>query len=324
MEGGVRAPGSVSRALDVCSPPSMPRRAVDKPTRCNSTEPQLTVVIPVWDQYVLTVRDAVESVLDQDAHAAVIVVDNASSELLPALPPGVDIMRLPERLSAGAARNAGLSQVRTEFVLFLDADDIVLEGTLRLLLSRMTARPALSACACSVLAWNAATGQVRPLDFPSGRTRLVARWPRGYHLYAAMANRMPTTGCVIMRTVTAVNAGGFTDSDFAEDWALNIGLAFRGPIEFLRSHGRLLRVHAKSLRARPRSRAEVARAFELVRRRVKGDPAAPVSVRLGFWLLALYHSRQVRRVTPGGTTTPGAALAALGDGGLAATQPRSS
>lgn len=324
MEGGVRAPGSVSRALDVCSPPSMPRRAVDKPTRCNSTEPQLTVVIPVWDQYVLTVRDAVESVLDQDAHAAVIVVDNASSELLPALPPGVDIMRLPERLSAGAARNAGLSQVRTEFVLFLDADDIVLEGTLRLLLSRMTARPALSACACSVLAWNAATGQVRPLDFPSGRTRLVARWPRGYHLYAAMANRMPTTGCVIMRTVTAVNAGGFTDSDFAEDWALNIGLAFRGPIEFLRSHGRLLRVHAKSLRARPRSRAEVARAFELVRRRVKGDPAAPVSVRLGFSLLALYHSRQVRRVTPGGTTTPGAALAALGDGGLAATQPRSS
>jgi glycosyltransferase involved in cell wall biosynthesis len=302
----------------------MPRRAVDKPTRCNSTEPPLTVVIPVWDQYVLTVRDAVESVLDQEAHAAVIVVDNASSELLPALPPGVDIMRLPERLSAGAARNAGLSQVRTEFVLFLDADDIVLEGTLRLLLSRMTARPALSACACSVLAWNAATGQVRPLDFPSGRTRLVARWPRGYHLYAAMANRMPTTGCVIMRTVTAVNAGGFTDSDFAEDWALNIGLAFRGPIEFLRSHGRLLRVHAKSLRARPRSRAEVARAFELVRRRVKGDPAAPVSVRLGFSLLALYHSRQVRRVTPGGTTTPGAALAALGDGGLAATQPRSS
>lgn len=324
MEGGVRAPGSVSRALDVCSLPSMPRRAVDKPTRSNSTEPQLTVVIPVWDQYVLTVRDAVESVLDQEAHAAVIVVDNASSELLPALPPGVDIMRLPERLSAGAARNAGLSQVRTEFVLFLDADDIVLEGTLRLLLSRMTARPALSACACGVLAWNAATGQVRPLDFPSGTTRLLARWPRGYHLYAAMANRMPTTGCVIMRTVTAVNAGGFTDSDFAEDWALNIGLAFRGPIEFLRSHGRLLRVHAKSLRARPRSRAEVARAFELVRRRVKGDPAAPVSVRLGFSLLALYHSRQVRRVTPGGTTTPGAALAALGDGGLAATQPRSS
>ena len=319
MKRGVRAPGSAVR-----SRPSMPRRAVHQPTSCGSTEAQLTVVIPVWDQYVLTVRDAVESVIDQGAHAAVIVVDNASSELLPVLPPGVDIMRLPERLSAGAARNAGLSQVRTEFVLFLDADDIVLEGTLRLLLSRMTARPALSACACSVLAWNATTGQVRPLEFPSDRTRLVARWPRGYHLYAAMANRMPTTGCVIMRTVTAVNAGGFTDSDFAEDWALNIGLAFRGPIEFLRSHGRLLRVHAQSLRARPRSRAEVARAFELVRRRVKGDPAAPVSVRLGFSLLALYHSRQVRRVTPGGTTAPGAALAALGDGGLAATQPGSS
>ena len=302
----------------------MPRRALDQPTRCGSTEPQLTVVIPVWDRYVLTVRDAVESVLDQEAHVAVLVVDNASSELLPPLPPGVDIMRLPTRLSVGAARNAGLSHVRTEFVLFLDADDIVLEGTLRLLLSRMTARPALSACACSVLAWNAATDQVCPLDFPSGTTRLVARWPRWYHLYAAMANRMPTTGCVIMRTATAVNAGGFADSDFAEDWALNIGLAFRGPIEFLLSHGRLLRVHAKSLRARPRSRAEVARAFELVQRRVKGDPAAPVSVRLSFLLLALYHSRQVRRVTPGGKTAPGVALSVLGDGGLVALRPRSS
>ena len=103
-----------------------------------------------------------------------------------------------------------------------------------------------------------------------------------------MANRMPTTGGgVIMQRRDGRECRRFRNSDFAEDWALNIGLAFRGPIEFLLSHGRLLRVHAKSLRARPRSRAEVARAFELVQRRVKGDPAAPMSVRLSFLLLAL-------------------------------------
>jgi len=290
---------------------------------CSAPEPALTVVIPVWDEYVRTVRGAVESVLGQEADVAIMVVDNASSQPLPELPPGVKRVRLPERLSAGAARNAGLARVRTEFVLFLDADDIVLEGTLPLLLSRMTARPALSACACAVLAWNAATGGIRSLDFPSRRTRLVARWPGGYRLYAAMINRMPTTGCVVMRTATAVSAGGFTDLDFAEDWALNVGLAFRGPIEFLPARGRLLRVHGKSLRAQPRSRADIERAFELTRQRVTGDPAAPPIVRLASPLLALYHGRQARRVTPGGTMVPSAALLALGDGGLLATPPRS-
>ena len=289
----------------------------------NTDKPALTVVIPVWDEYVHTVRGAVDSVLGQRADVAIIVVDNASSQPLPELPPGVERIRLQRRLSAGAARNAGLVRVRSEFVLFLDADDIVLDGTIPLLLARMTARPALSACACGVLAWNAATGGTWPLDFPSRRTRLVSRWPGGYRLYAAMVNRMPTTGCVVMRTVTATSAGGFTDSDFAEDWALNVGLAFRGPIEFLPTRGRLLRVHGRSLRARPRSRADVARAFELMRQRVTGDPAAPLSVRVASPLLALYHRGRARRLTPGGATVPSDALLALGDGGLLAMPPRS-
>jgi Glycosyl transferase family 2 len=297
-------------------------RVADPHRPGNTDEPALTVVIPVWDEYVHTVRAAVDSVRGQEADVAIFVVDNASSQPLPELPPGVECLRLRERLSAGAARNAGLVRVRSEFVLFLDADDIVLDGALPLLLARMIARPALSACACGVLAWNAATGGTRPLDFPSRRSRLVARWPGGYRLYAAMVNRMPTTGCVVMRTATATRAGGFTDSDFAEDWALNVTLAFRGPIEFLPARGRLLRVHGQSLRARTRSRADVARAFELMRQRVTRDPAAPPIVRLASPLLALYHRRQARRVTPGGTTVPSAALLALGDGGLLATPPR--
>ena len=312
-------PSQASRA--VRSRPSARPCSDGRPTRCGSDKTTLTVVIPVWDEYVRTMREAIESVLGQAADVAVIVVDNASSQPLPELPLRVELLRLPERLSAGAARNAGLARVRTEFVLFLDADDIVLEGTLPLLLSRMTARPALSACACGVLAWNPATGGVRALDFPSRRTRVMARWPGGYPLYAAMVNRMPTTGCVVMRTVAAVRAGGFTDSDFAEDWALNVGLAFRGPIDFLPARGRLLRIHGKSLRAQPRGRAEVARAFDLMRQRVTGDPAAPLIVRLAAPLLALYHRRHARRLTPGGTTVPSAALTALGDGGLLATPP---
>jgi Glycosyl transferase family 2 len=286
-------------------------------TKTEAPEPELTVVIPVWDEYVRTVGEAVASVLAQPVRSAVLVVDNASSEPLPPFPPPVATVRLPVRVSAGAARNVGLLRVRSELVLFLDADDLVLAGTLELLLARMRARPALTACACRVLGWNAATGRRRPLDFPSRRTRLLSRWPRTYAVYAALGNRMPTTGCVVMRAAAAVEAGGFVDGNFAEDWALNAGLAFRGPIEFLPGHGRLLRVHAQSLRARPLARAEVAAAFGRARERFRADPAAPAAVRLGASLLALHHRRQVRRATPGGTSLPGPALLALGDGGLA-------
>jgi glycosyltransferase involved in cell wall biosynthesis len=290
--------------------------AQDRDTPGSAAPPELTVVIPVWDDYVRVVGEAVESVLVQQVDVAVLVVDNASSQPLPALPRCVTVVRLPERLSVGAARNEGLSLVRTEFVLFLDADDLVVEGAIPHLLARLKARPDYSACVCAIVAWNAATGELRPLDFPSRRTHVVARWPGCYRLYAAIANRMPTTGCVLMRTMAAMDAGGFTDANFAEDWPLNVGLAFRGPIEFLPSRGRLLRVHAKSLRARPRSRAEIARAFDLMRERLKADPSVPTIVRLGLPLIALHHVWQVRRVTPGGTTGPGLALAAVGDGGL--------
>jgi glycosyltransferase involved in cell wall biosynthesis len=276
----------------------------------------MTVVIPVWDDYVRVVGDAVNSVLVQEPAAEVLVVNNASSEPLPTFPAGVSTVRLRARGSVGAARNIGLSLVRTEFVLFLDADDLLAEGTLLLLLSRLKEHQRLAASCCGVVAWNASTGDVRRLDFPSRRTNLIARWPSGYRIYAAMGNRMPTTGCVLMRTAMARDAGGFTDCDFGEDWALNVALAFRGPIEFLSRPGRLLRVHGKSLRARPRTRAEVANAYGLMRARLKADPACPPVVRLGCPLLALYHAWQVKRITPGGTSRPGRALEALGDGGL--------
>jgi glycosyltransferase involved in cell wall biosynthesis len=275
----------------------------------------VTVVIPVWDDYAPVVGEAVESVRRQDLEASLLIVDNASRRRLPRFPPDVTTVRLAERVSVGAARNVGLSLAHTEYVLFLDADDVLAAGTLSLLVEELASAPSSAACCCGVVAWNARSGRVVRLDFPSRLTRAMARWAPGYRLYAALGNRMPTTGCVLMRTSFARAAGGFTDAEFAEDWPLNVGLAFRGPIRFLDPVGRHLRVHATSLRARRRSRVEVARAYALLRSRLESDRATPAVLRLALPLLALHHARQVRRLTPDGTTSPGRALALVGDSG---------
>jgi hypothetical protein len=298
------------------------RRPVAPTVGRRSSRRVVTVVIPVWDDYAAVVEEAVESVRLQDLEASILVVDNASRRPLPWFPPDVTTVRLAERLSVGAARNVGLALVRTDCVLFLDADDVLTPGTLSLLVGGLAAAPSSAACCCGVVAWNAGSGQVARLDFPSRFTRAMARWATGYRLYAAFRNRMPTTGCVLMRTSFARAAGGFTDAEFAEDWPLNVGLAFRGRIRFLDPVGRQLRVHPTSLRARRRSRVEVAGAYALLRRRLASDRATPVLLRLALPLLALHHAWQVRRLTPDGVMGPGRALALVGDPGPLAPQPR--
>src|SRR4051812_11396853 len=89
----------------------------------------VTVVIPVWDSYVEFLGDAVESVRRNNPNAPIVVVDNASSTPVPQLSAST-VVRSPRRLSVGAARNLGLEQVTTQFVVFLDADDMLLEGAI--------------------------------------------------------------------------------------------------------------------------------------------------------------------------------------------------
>ena len=79
-----------------------------------------------------------------------VVVDNASTVTVPRLK-GTDVVRTPQRLSAGEARNAGLRHVNTEFVMFLDADDELLEGALERARLEISSDPGLAAFAMSLL-----------------------------------------------------------------------------------------------------------------------------------------------------------------------------
>jgi glycosyltransferase involved in cell wall biosynthesis len=98
--------------------------------------PLLSVVIPTWNRSRL-VCEAVESALAQACPGSieVIVVDDGSTDdtcdaLAERFGPGVQLLRLPRRGGARAARNAGTRLATGELLAFLDSDDVWLPGKL--------------------------------------------------------------------------------------------------------------------------------------------------------------------------------------------------
>ncbi len=107
----------------------------------------VTVVIPVWDDYVEFLADAVESVRRNAPEAPIVVVDNASSTAVPELE-GCEIVRSPAAAQRRARRETwASSESPPNTSLFLDADDMLLEGTLDFLHGRIAADAGLSICA---------------------------------------------------------------------------------------------------------------------------------------------------------------------------------
>jgi glycosyltransferase involved in cell wall biosynthesis len=241
------------------------------------------VVIPVWDAYVgRNLADAVLSAESQSVPVELIVVDNASAVSLPALA-GVNIVRLERRHSTGAARNVALDHVQTQYVVFLDADDLLLEGALAALVEGLDAADGSAAYTLSIL--DGVTG--RRHRSPRRLARVLSRSPRLFALANTVWSLLPTQGCTVMRVDDVRACGGYADRDHGEDWALGTSLAFRGRVSFDRRPGLLYR------RRRDSPGAVALRSDVLldnargVRGRVREDPAIPDWVRSSLPLIAL-------------------------------------
>lgn len=97
--------------------------------------PLLSVVIPTWNRSRL-VCEAIDSALVQcPGRVEVIVVDDASSDdtediLSRRFGSRIKLLRLPHRVSIGAARNIGAAEAGGELIAFLDSDDVWLPGKL--------------------------------------------------------------------------------------------------------------------------------------------------------------------------------------------------
>ena len=113
--------------------------------------PPITVVIPTRNRPVETVR-AIRSVLDQDeSDFSLLVVDDGSTDdtadVLATLDdPRLRVLRQPHA-GVSAARNHGVDAARSDYVTFLDSDDVALDGWLREFSARIESGVDLFSCA---------------------------------------------------------------------------------------------------------------------------------------------------------------------------------
>jgi glycosyltransferase involved in cell wall biosynthesis len=241
----------------------------------------VTVVIPVWDSYVEFLPDAVASVKRNSPDVPIIAVDNASSVPLPNLD-GCEIVRSPQRLTVGAARSLGIERVATEFVVVLDADDLMLDGTLDFLLARIASDSRITVVATSILEDDTGERHRTPRRFVPG----LARARRLFAFATSIWSLFPVQGGAILRTAELRGAGAYPDIEWGDDWVVAVSLAFRGRVEVSRHLGLFYRATPGSLWRRPRPAAELVASAARVRERIREDRGVPTWARALLPLIA--------------------------------------
>ncbi len=189
------------------------------------------MVIPTFNASQL-VSEAAESVLAQDPRPdQVLVVDDGSTDatalVMERFAGRVEYIRQPNR-GPSAARNAGLAHLRTDMVVFLDADDFLLPGAL--------ARRYALLADCGA-AWGYTDGWVQET---TGAQRLFSRaYPppsfgaQGLIFSDLLCRNFITTGAAVLRRQALLDIGGFDeDLGWMEDWDLWLRLALRYPVRY--------------------------------------------------------------------------------------------
>ncbi|MFN8558315.1 MAG: glycosyltransferase family A protein [Dehalococcoidia bacterium] len=229
------------------------------------TTPPLTVVIATHNRVPLLAQ-AIESVLASplvQSPAAVIVVDDASSDDTPAVAQRYGVRY--ERVSVGGpsgTRNAGLKLVETEFVAFLDDDDLWLPGNMAPQLDALRRHPAAAY----------AYGRVQLADLEGVPFGVPFPYPplRSGRAASYILMRPPQLGVVLFRRRMIGEEGGFdTELRYGEDGDLLVRLAAKYPIMGVDHVGLCFRQRDSSIAeadARWRAHLDFARASRKWRR----------------------------------------------------------
>jgi glycosyltransferase involved in cell wall biosynthesis len=106
----------------------------------------ITIVIPVYNGQEW-LADSIESALSQD-DCEVIVVDDGSTDNSRAIAEGYKDVKVIHQVNKGlpSARNTGIMNATTDYILFLDADDILLDKAVYKLRTLMAQTDADVAC----------------------------------------------------------------------------------------------------------------------------------------------------------------------------------
>jgi glycosyltransferase involved in cell wall biosynthesis len=172
------------------------------------------VVLPTFERPEETLR-AVESVLAQSLPVSqIIVVDDGSSReslnqlkaKLEGLP--IELIELPHSGHPGIARNGGLDKIETEWVAFLDSDDLWAPEKIKLQFDQIEEMSALAVCSNATLL--------------SSRQSLFSRIPKRISNRKLLRRNLIVTSSVLVKTSILREVDGFATSTFSrgsEDYA---------------------------------------------------------------------------------------------------------
>jgi len=206
------------------------------------SRPLASVVIPAHN-YGRYLAAAVESALEQTyAPLEVIVVDDGSTDdtaqILRGFAGRVRALRLEGR-GVAVARNAGLFAAAGEYVLFLDADDLLLPEGVAHLARHLQEHPDADA---AYGLWYQCDTRLRRAFIVRSPIRDGPVLPRLF-----LGNIVATPSAMLLRRRELVAAGGFDrDLAFTADWEMWLRLARRGctfgavprPVAVYRIHAR--------------------------------------------------------------------------------------
>ena len=182
----------------------------------------MSVVIPHYNRASL-LGESLESVLAQTVPPAeVIVVDDASRpEERARIEPWaarVRILDQPQNGGVAAARNAGLAAATSEWVAFLDSDDLWVPGKLERQLAHLAEHPTCDGVYTGLAVF-----------YPGGREVVRDPLPPRLTLHDALIHNMIHVQTLIVRTRLLREIGGFDAAlRVAEDDDLSIRLALAG------------------------------------------------------------------------------------------------
>ena len=136
--------------------------------------PSVSVVITTYNRARL-LPHAIESAQNAGSDLEVIVFDDCSTDDTPqvcAKIPGIRYVQLSANGGLANARNAGIAESASEFIAFLDDDDLRLPGSLDKQLQVLTSNARIALCYGQALIGDARrqlpTGEIYPLNCPQG------------------------------------------------------------------------------------------------------------------------------------------------------------
>lgn len=186
------------------------------------TLPLVSVVIPCYNQGSY-VRSAIRSAVATRAAVEVIVVDDGSTDDTAAVASALPGVRLVRQTNGGlaSARNRGLQAATGEFIVFLDADDLLLPHAIDVGVRALQSDPD------AVFAFGRCV-----MMGPEGERWPTPERPRvcgDVHDALLVTNPMWTPAVVMFRREAVVHAGGFRQGfDAAADYDLYLRLTSAG------------------------------------------------------------------------------------------------